>query len=266
MGYDAFVCCNCWREGKTTKPPVPLDDLYIDSDGWLTAHSLDGAQDWDRYYELEDWKDSGCEHEGMGYDFHLGNISGMAMLCSYIEGLGEGLASNFIAMLPKSNAGSFPSEKAQAVLDEIPAIRQAARSLHEYSLFVRGKENWSGCSLNQNWEITPCSSFGEPAQAEFTLMRNGVEFRARRFRQRVIKGSSRRDKDRAVLIALDYETGREVGDEFEVDWPIDPFYVHDTEFEVRERDDVVEFLEWKLSIFEELLKVSVETGNPIAWC
>ena len=36
MGVDATVMCNCFREGRTTDPPVPREWLVLDAEGYLS--------------------------------------------------------------------------------------------------------------------------------------------------------------------------------------------------------------------------------------
>ena len=74
MGLDASVRCRCFEEGKLKPGPVPFEDLYIDSDGYLTSRKLDEAREtYDgrrfeaRFYELDRafdvWLEQCCEHE-----------------------------------------------------------------------------------------------------------------------------------------------------------------------------------------------------------
>lgn len=45
MGLDASVRCRCFEEGKLKPGPVPVEDLYIDSDGYLASRKLDEARE-----------------------------------------------------------------------------------------------------------------------------------------------------------------------------------------------------------------------------
>ncbi len=33
MGLDAFVACTCDREGRTSEPPIPLDQIVMNEGG-----------------------------------------------------------------------------------------------------------------------------------------------------------------------------------------------------------------------------------------
>lgn len=74
MGLDATVRCRCFEEGKLKPGPLPLDDLYIDEEGYLSSHKLDAAharfayRQFDARYgdlqrEFQKWANSCCEHE-----------------------------------------------------------------------------------------------------------------------------------------------------------------------------------------------------------
>ena len=43
MGLDAFVACNCLRDGKLSNPlePFTMDDVYRDAEGLLSSRMLD---------------------------------------------------------------------------------------------------------------------------------------------------------------------------------------------------------------------------------
>lgn len=77
MGLDAFVACNCLRDGKLSNPlePFTMDDVYRDAEGLLSSRMLDcflvqlGFEEYMRCYgaldrRFSDWLDKPCEHEG----------------------------------------------------------------------------------------------------------------------------------------------------------------------------------------------------------
>lgn len=41
MGLDASVRCRCFEEGKLSPGPVPLEDVYVDTEGYLSSRKLD---------------------------------------------------------------------------------------------------------------------------------------------------------------------------------------------------------------------------------
>lgn len=73
MGYDAFVRCNCYRDGKSTRPPVSPRKWHLDTtDGYIQ----EDADLTDREQSLlRDWELHGCEHVYQRYaDERVGNI------------------------------------------------------------------------------------------------------------------------------------------------------------------------------------------------
>lgn len=57
MGLDAFVPCNCFEEGRISRPPEPfrMDDLYRDEEGYICSRRLDRYCEelgYSRYIEL----------------------------------------------------------------------------------------------------------------------------------------------------------------------------------------------------------------------
>ncbi len=132
MGLDATVRCRCFEEGKLKPGPIPLEDLYIDKDGYLASRTLDAAREkYDyrrfdaRYGALSDefceWLQDCCEHEGGDYFTEwVDNWAGVAHFCALVESAGGEaefpLLSSFI---PDGNGGAYPAEKARDTLDEL---------------------------------------------------------------------------------------------------------------------------------------------------
>lgn len=87
MKYSAYVCCNCYRDGKTTEPPVPRGAIDIDAEtGEVTlefsavfAGVAPGTAVYKDAYEAErffdDWKESACPHPDMqAVEVYLGHM------------------------------------------------------------------------------------------------------------------------------------------------------------------------------------------------
>lgn len=43
MGLDATVRCRCFEEGKLVPGPIPVGDLYVDEEGYISSRKLDKA-------------------------------------------------------------------------------------------------------------------------------------------------------------------------------------------------------------------------------
>ncbi|OBH17954.1 hypothetical protein [Mycolicibacter sinensis] len=94
MGLDAYVSCNCYREGLTTEPPMPRSRLKIDERGDVVpihfSHDDDDDtdDDIDMWDELMNWKETACAHPSMQLAGELmGNIMSIAWLRSVAAGL-----------------------------------------------------------------------------------------------------------------------------------------------------------------------------------
>lgn len=131
MGLDASVRCRCFEEGKLKPDPVPVEDLYIDEEGYLASRKLDDVHErfsyrqyLARYGELDEafnsWLESPCEHDwGEICSERVGNWSGCAMFDEYCEEIGAEKLPILSRILPDGNCGSFPAEKAEAALKEL---------------------------------------------------------------------------------------------------------------------------------------------------
>lgn len=62
MGLDATVSCNCFKEGRTTAPPIPREWLYLDSDGYWSCRPENDSDS--NFAELYAWEETCCAHIG----------------------------------------------------------------------------------------------------------------------------------------------------------------------------------------------------------
>ena len=149
MGLDGTVRCRCFEEGGLRPGPVPLEDVYVDEEGYLASRTLDEARErltrrqFDaRYADLErafdDWLRSCCEHEdGELCAEHVGNWSGCAEFRVLVKRVGgEKNYPLLSALLPDGNGGTYPAEKAAATLAELDrfakwVVANAPQAIHE---------------------------------------------------------------------------------------------------------------------------------------
>lgn len=149
MGLDASVRCRCFEERKLNPGPVPYEDLYIDSEGYLSSKKLDEARlrfdyrQYDaRYGDLSDafrkWLgEEACEHPyGDYHSDRIANWSGVHQFEDFIETCGGKEAFPLLStMLPDGNGGFFPAELAG------PALAEMDR-LFELEFDEDGKKPW----------------------------------------------------------------------------------------------------------------------------
>ena len=132
MGLDGTVRCRCFEEGRLRPGPVPLEDVYVDEEGYLASRTLDEARErltrrqFDaRYADLErafdDWLHSCCEHEDAELCAeHVANWSGCAEFRELVDRAGgEKNYPLLSALLPDGNDGTHLAEKAAAALAEL---------------------------------------------------------------------------------------------------------------------------------------------------
>lgn len=148
MGLDSTVRCRCFEEGKLTLGPVPVEDLYIDETGHLASREIDAANEKYsglrfrmRYGKLQKefrrWVEQCCEHEYGDYcSEHISNWAGCDEFKELVKAAGGAdvfpLLSN---LLPESNDGMYPSEKAAATLEELDRFLEVARDMHQWVLY-----------------------------------------------------------------------------------------------------------------------------------
>lgn len=83
MGLDAWVCCNCIKEGKA--PPHPFAELLaFDKTGEAILKS-DSEIDLKLWLKHDEWYRNSCPHSGHLIVKRLGNIAGVAYVRGFLE-------------------------------------------------------------------------------------------------------------------------------------------------------------------------------------
>lgn len=122
MGYDAFVRCNCWEEGKTK--PYPFDFQFEwNEEGFvqiISPECTESFQD-ERYHEqrhkLKEWMQNACEHTEMEIiSTRIANISGMSAFRFQLDNERYPVLSS---ELPVFNGGYVAPEKVPSLLAEV---------------------------------------------------------------------------------------------------------------------------------------------------
>lgn len=154
MGLDATVRCRCFEEGKLKPGPVPVEDLYIDEDGYLSSKTLDEAYrkyDTRRFYARYDglerafdaWLSDCCDHEDGEYcSERVSNWTGCAQFCSLVkEAGGEARFPLLSKLLPDGNGGIYPVEKARAALAELDEFIEVVSNTSQWPFPDREPES-----------------------------------------------------------------------------------------------------------------------------
>lgn len=135
MSYSAYVCCNCYKEGKAVRPPheeyvtiTPLGIEFNFPQKWWSRKARPANE---KFYN---WLSSACQHPDMIYAHeHLTNISGMASFRSAINE--TGLFPIISSQLPENNGGFLPLELTHGFLKELETLENCSAAEEIIHLF-----------------------------------------------------------------------------------------------------------------------------------
>lgn len=280
MGLDATVRCRCFEEGKLKPGPLPLDDLYIDEEGYLSSHKLDAAYErltyrqFDARYddlrrEFQEWAVSCCEHEYGEYCSEwVGNIAGCAEFESLVEAAGGEAEFPLLAkLLPHANGGTYPAEMAAATLEELDRFIEKVSDVDEWVLCdaESDTEIWTSTEkASFPWMMGPFD--------EVRMIGGKVRFshagrpavETTHFKQVPLGEPDKRGYQEMEIVCLDTGATTVAFDS------VGPVGAPKTEREFYVTSKKALFLYGgKYGTAERirnLLVASLETGNPIRWC
>ena len=167
MGLDAFVPCNCFEEGRISRPPEPfrMDDLYRDEEGYICFRRLDRYYEelgYSRYIELygklddafHSWTLHACEHEDGEYlSEWVSNWPGVREFQSVVEELGgEERYPALSQLIPNGNGGSYPAALVPGAIKEIDDLLERAKTLVFHALVCDD-------SKEPLWTSADCGSY-----------------------------------------------------------------------------------------------------------
>lgn len=134
MGYDAFVRCNCWEQGKTKPYPFDFSFHWDESDfpepdvpnTEKASPYLDNEYDL-AWYALREWASNACEHPDMrAVHERIANVWGMSAFRAALYGSGEQTYPTLVTELPHVNGGSASPEAAKRMIEELERFKQEA--------------------------------------------------------------------------------------------------------------------------------------------
>ncbi|MBF0920890.1 MAG: hypothetical protein HXK54_02650 [Atopobium sp.] len=284
MGLDAFVRCRCFEEGKLKPGPIPFEDLYIDDEDYICSKFLDQKRKelsselfWERYGDLEcdflDWTHSACEHEyGEICSESVGNFCGLLSIYTDLSS-DEGKSKYPLLnnMLPHSNDGLYPVEKAQPTLDELDKFIEEHSKIQGYQLIDEETHKViSTCAIGDGfcmyWGFNIAYGFVED-KMYFYQSKLSQQFYADHFCQIPADDYKQTQK---VVVFCDDPNNCESNFRMTLPSPIDrkldnsvlrSFSVQETTLDFKETD-----LFWRLNKIRNLLVASIETKHPICWC
>ena len=274
MGLDAYVPCNCYREGKTKTPPPTQEELCIDEDGFLRpVHYRDIPYDEIKddeefrkiYDELDDWKWNACDHKYGNYiDERVGNWSTARYFTWVVRQFPEGSFPLLINLLPANNEGSVPVQDAPEILRELAELRKRLPEIKGFFLVDGMKDQvvYDGSDyLDGNFAWIDKQILGFDKNGLYVLDRETEEllFKAKEVMETVETDDDGK-KHTLWTDVSDSENKIVVNDD-----PISKLedgVVGYLKVEIRpmSADDV-----YAIAPLERLFKASIETGNPVFW-
>lgn len=282
MGLDASVMCNCYKEGRTSIPPVPIELIYFDDKQYHLALNL--PWEWegneDKYFLFDNlfdnWMENACEHEGMNYAcVWVSNWSGYRTFQQALGQVGWQHFPTLKAELPNANGGLMSAISAVKALQELNYFKHHAdlvtniflvnsetgTEIHNYVAAYEGIFIWDGkCRIN----------LGVDEQGFFIMSMSDPPrelFRSLRFEQRLLESQltapylQGRAEYQGKVEYVDFESGQSfvcnsaIGD-FQY-----PRYMH-----IEQRRLDASNFSYIINPLTEIFQAALETGNPVRWC
>ena len=286
MGLDASVMCNCFKEGRTTDPPVPRYWLEIDKEGRLSLISERDSDD--LYMKVFEWEQKCCPHSGMHFAAeHISNWSGYRSFQEALETVGWELFPILRAELPTSNGGLMSPTAAATALEELKYFKNldSVRSNAFLINTVTGESIFEHIAAYDGVFILDGKRGVEVGIGEFAFFIRSSRtktdlFRATHFRQAITNldhmesegeplqvefvnlGTGNRFECNTVVSgkAIPWSDGRLQNDagKYRFEYP------RELHVEIRKVRPV--YFAYILESLTKVFRAAVETGNPVRWC
>lgn len=266
MGLDAFVYCNCFKEGKTTEPPLDKSLIVIDEEGFYNLNIPESEETFPLYQDLTEWMKICCKHKDMLYAYErVGSWSMVAFFKGILINIGEKHLPILLNSTPTGNEGIFPAKLATKALVELNYLKRNIRSCTGTFLIDEKRDEELYYHIGSYgseffWNGEEKISFGLDEQGFFISDDdNKTEvFRSMHFsikRKSDIKSSQEivyefYDFDKKIKAEVNNTIGT-------VDMP--------AELRVVNRKLKVKDIGFIIQSLKKLMKASIKTGNPIVW-
>ncbi len=277
MGYNAFVPCNCYRQGLATSPPHP-ELVAIDEDGSVYIDFPAGL--WEQNQALylqmdqafDDWRDHACTHPGMeAADERLANMSGMAAFRRIVAERGaNGRFPVLAAHLPQANCGHLPATDAPALLrelaelaaepnEELIVLREQLSGELVYSVNLGGQAVFVFATIRYYYGLDQAGFFIAEKRKSWFKRREEhlLRFRAHNFRQERLADKRYRFTDLDSGHQYECVAGLRVAEAEPA--PLATFGV------TQETAPLAREYEYILAPLRRLAEAAMQTGNPICW-
>lgn len=281
MGLDATVMCNCFKEGKTSEPPFPQDQLYVDGEGFLHVRTDDPTDL--KHRRLYEWMQTACQHPGLNFARErISNWGGYRLFQEAMATVGWDRFPTLKAELPSSNGGLTQADAATKALKELASFR-SVETIGKNSFLVdstTGDELYNHIAAYEGVFMWGGSSGFEVGLGEFMLFvrekdASEAVFLSSRFTQKLV-GPAKDGRQPVELRDLDTGESIRLPDAIRgraVPWP-DGRMQDDKggwnfgipkECHVEVRVVTPEEFEYILGPLERVFRAAVETGNPVRW-
>lgn len=273
MGLDASVMCTCYQQGKTTPCPFP-QDFYVDEDGFpavrITPADPDSKSD-----EFDAWLAECCPHPFMDFfSTYIADWNDYRALVAALEQLGWEHFPTLHQQLPSENHGTTPAEVAALALQELDYFKAQNGISRAFLVNTVTKEVISASSESEqgmfSWDGRTGLRLGYDEQGFFirdVWDLNRELFRAMRIEQKQIASEELDRPDQYEFTDLDTEK------KFISTTPVRVFkraefgmtQEYPQHMHVEQRMVNVDYFAAILEPLTQILRISVETGNPVRW-
>lgn len=190
MGYDAYVRCNCLRDGLVKPPPCAV--VWNEDGGEYVPEPTLNDPDHELYWQVADWQETACAHKHMRLvDERLGNIAAMGELRAAMQAVGPEYVPTLARVLPKANGGHVSLEENPSVLQDLNRFQTLVEGLPLVVLKDgdTGQELYSTFpSSEMVFVYSPDGELGLDEEGFFVRQGGKITFRGTRVRQHLAPG------------------------------------------------------------------------------
>ncbi|MEK4512059.1 MULTISPECIES: hypothetical protein [Paenibacillus] len=263
MGLDAYVNCNCVKEGKVKPPPFDISLLEWTDEGIDLSDSADDGT----YHLFLKWREHACEHENFRYYYNrVANIAGGNFFFGAMERLGQ---ENF-PLLNSIWGNTLSASQANKALKELDILESRvselqgvflleSKSQEEYARALPGDDRWFYSSGMEFTYRLNDNGFRIVNQDNLEL------FRSMAFTQEVVCLEKDSRVGRLVWFC-DSETGslhKSTHPLSKKIWGVEELY-YPNSMQVVTRELKCSDLHSTV-VLRELFEASLQTGNSIIW-
>lgn len=274
MGLDAYVQCNCYKEGKAKPFPLPDLEKYLGMDGeGVFTLNLEYEGHEEAHQMFVEWKATACEHPNMDYvSERISNWSGYRAFQEALAELGWRHFPALEAELPALNGGSMSAQSAARALQELALFKEMIRqktniflvntetgeAIFEYIATYFGIFMWAG-DEKLNFGFDKHGFFIAGQHPDSAVRPGQIFFQAMRLEQRLIDADEQ--GRRVEYFNADTEE-RFICRSVAAGTPdAYPRLLH-----VEERRLSADNFDYILKALTAVCQASVATGNPVVWC